>query len=354
MKHPHRIREIAAQAGLSLATVDRVLHQRGGVRQSTVQDVHQAIAALDRQHDEPPLPARTFTIDLIVGDRARVGAALRAELPGLRPAVIRPRLRSAVDPLAELTKVARAGSHGLILEAAESPGLLDAIGHLEIPVVTFGTDLPAAKRVAHVGLDETEAGATAAYLVDQWLADRAGDVLVVNAAAAQGRLQGFRSELHSRSPNRRLLITEPIERRPESTEQPADPVRLRGVLAANPAIRAVYTSATGHTAAVLAAFAAERRNYDVFVAHDLDEENAGLLRAGRLSAVLHHDLRADLRSACRAILQARGALSGSVRPAGSAVQILTSLNLPRIWRREGSEKILGGLSGSGSSRSSSR
>ena len=50
MGHQYRIREIALQAGLSEATVDRVLNQRGGVRASTVQEVHQAIADLDRQY----------------------------------------------------------------------------------------------------------------------------------------------------------------------------------------------------------------------------------------------------------------------------------------------------------------
>ncbi len=35
MAHPYRIREIAVQAGLSERTVDRVLNNRGQVREST-------------------------------------------------------------------------------------------------------------------------------------------------------------------------------------------------------------------------------------------------------------------------------------------------------------------------------
>ncbi|MBM2618245.1 LacI family DNA-binding transcriptional regulator [Actinoplanes sp. LDG1-06] len=351
MQHPYRISEIAAQAGLSQATVDRVLHARGGVRPGTVRDVHQAIAALDRrrqqQSEDVPLPARVVPIDLVVEDRDRVEAALRAELGGLRPAVIRPRFHSAADPVAALGRVARSRSQGLVVQARETPELVEAVGRLEIPVVTLGTDLPASKRVAHVGLDESEAGATAAYLVEQWLADRAGVVLVVGgarsdqaavvggarsdqaaveggakseraAAAGSGakseRIAGFEAELRRRAPNRRVLMVE------------AGSVRRE--LAMNPSVRAVYDPGGGTAAAVVEAFAAERRNYDVFVAHELDDDNADLLRAGRLSAVLHHDLRADLRQACVAVLQALGALPGPVRSAPASVQVITPLNIP--------------------------
>jgi LacI family transcriptional regulator len=45
----HRVLDIAAQACLSRATVDRVLHGRPGVRAATVAQVEQAVAELDRQ-----------------------------------------------------------------------------------------------------------------------------------------------------------------------------------------------------------------------------------------------------------------------------------------------------------------
>ncbi|WP_236029687.1 hypothetical protein [Paractinoplanes lichenicola] len=44
--------------------------------------------------------------------------------------------------------------------------------------------------------------------------------------------------------------------------------------------------------------------------------------------MLHHDLRADLRLACLALLQALGALPGPVRSAASSVQVVTPLNIP--------------------------
>jgi LacI family transcriptional regulator len=51
------------------------------------------------------------------------------------------------------------------------------------------------------------------------------------------------------------------------------------------------------------------------------------LRDGRISAVLHNDLRADARVALRTILAARGALPAEpVRPV--PVQIVTPYNIP--------------------------
>lgn len=338
MKHPYRIREIAAQAGLSEATVDRVLHERGGVRESTIREVRQAIADLDRQQSQVRLGGRTFMIDVVMQAPARFTAAvknaLEAELPALRPAVIRSRFHlfdGPADLPAVLAKVGRTRSHGVILKAPDSPEVVEAVGRLGVPVVTFVTDLPTSKRVAYVGIDNADAGATAAYLVEQWLAERAADVLVVRGRGSfrgeDERLSGFRAEMANRAPNRRLL--EVVD---EEDWAAAVHERTRAVLDRNPSVRAVYSmyAGAGGNAAVVDAFASSRRKYDVFVAHDLDDENTTLLRTHRISAVLHHDLRADVRHACLAVMRAQGALPGRLRSNPSAIQVITPFNTPPV------------------------
>ena len=75
MGHPYRIREIAVQAGLSERTVDRVLNNRGQVRESTAREV-QAIADLDRQRSQLRLSGRTFMIDVVMQAPQRFSSAV--------------------------------------------------------------------------------------------------------------------------------------------------------------------------------------------------------------------------------------------------------------------------------------
>ena len=332
-----RVSDIAAQSGLSRATVDRVLHGREGVRPETVAQVERAVAELERQRTQVSLSGRTLLLDLVMQAPERFSTAsrqaLEAELASLRPAVLRSRaqLSEQSDPeaaAAVLDRIAGRGSDGVILKAPDHPLVAAAVARLAergIPVITFVTDLPASRRAAYVGVDNRAAGATAAYLVTSW-ARRDGPVLVTLSSSSfhgeEEREAGFRAAMADLAPRwtvHEVTDTDGLD----ATMRAA----VRGTLEAEPGIAACYSIGGGNRA-ILDVFDELGRTPEVFVAHDLDADNRRLLRTRRISAVLHHDLRADMRRACRLLLQARGVLPGSPASVPSQIQVVTPFNEP--------------------------
>lgn len=331
--HRYKVREIAQQSGLSEATVDRVLHRRPGVRENTVAEVMQAIADLDKQRAQLRLNGRRYLVDVVMQTPRRFSdafrAAVEAELPAFAPAMLRARFHlwesgsttQMVETLANLR-----GSHGVVLKAQDALEVAEAIDHLVdtgVPVVTYATDVPASARCGYVGIDNHGAGVTAAYLVQQWLAGTASDVLItLSRTVFRGegeREVGFRSAL--RNSGRSVVEVSGSDGIDATNER-----MVLDALAANPGVEAVYSVGGGNVATV-AAFEKIGRDCRVFIAHDLDADNRRLLRDGRISAVLHNDLRADARLALRLILQERGALPFEpARP--MPIQVITPYNVP--------------------------
>ena len=337
MSRDFLIKEIALQAGLSVATVDRVMNGRPGVRTLTQQRVAEAIRELETQNRQRALTGRKFIIDLVMEAPVRftneVRAALEAELPTLEPAVFRSRFHlwetlPAQAMAQALDQIRETGSHGVILKAPDVPEVVAAVGRLVeagIPVVTIATDLPHSGRRAYVGIDNRAAGETAAYLIGAWLGTLRCRVLVtISSSRFRGeeeREAGFRQALRRRHPN--IGIVEISEGHGMDRETVA---LARQALMEDRMIVGAYSIGGGNTA-VLAAFAEAGRVCMVFIAHDLDADNALLLKEGRIRAVLHHDLRQDMRIACRHIMHAHGALR-EVEATLSPVQVITPFNLP--------------------------
>ena len=342
MAHEFPIKEVALQAGLSLATVDRVLHERPGVRASTRRRVEQAQAELRRQQQQVGLRGRRLLIDLVMETPARftriVRDALGVAMERSQPVVFRARehvAETATVPelVAVLEGIARRGSHGVLLKAPDVPEMAAAVERLQacgIPVVTLVTEVKTAQPHPYVGLNNHCAGETAAYLMAQWLGPQSGgpavDVLVSSSGQRfQGedeRITAFVQALAQQRPGCRVHVLDTGLGLYAPTV-----AAVEGLLREQPRVAAVY-SVGGANAAILAAFDQAQRACHPFIGHDLDDDNLPLLRSGRLSAVLHHDLQHDLHMACWHFMQAQGALRSAqgVRP--SNVEIITRFNLP--------------------------
>lgn len=339
MAHAHLIKDIATQARVSIATVDRVLHQRGGVRQHTVRRVEQALAELERQRAQVGLQGRKFLVDVVLQTPERfsrvVRDALEREMPLLHPAIFRARYHldaqmPTSDLVAILDGIARRGSHGVLLKAPDAPEVVAAIERLHarnIPVVTVVTDLPLSRRSAYVGMDNRAAGQTAAYLLGQWLASdtEAGVLISLSSHRFRGeeeREASFRQALRRRYPHLHVVDVGEGWGLHAATKQ-LTARRLKE----HPGIVAVY-SAGGANAAILEAFSDARRMCQAFIGHDLDEDNTHLLRQGKIHAVLHHDVQHDMRMACLQIMRAHGVGPTRALPSLSTVQVITPFNFP--------------------------
>lgn len=336
----HRVRDIAEQAGLSAATVDRVLHSRASVSARAVRAVEQAVLDLDSQQSQLRLGARTLLLDVVMQAPVRFSRAVRhaleAELPAARPGAVRARfhVREAADAEAAAADLDRLGtrgrtSHGVLLKAPDQPEVAAAVHRLlarGIPVVTLVTDVRDSGRVAYIGLDNAAAGATAAYLVSQWLPDAPGDVLLTLSRSVffgeRERAEAFRATLGRLAPERQVVTVADSDGLDETMR-----ALVAAALREHPRLCAVY-SVGGGNRATAGAFSASGRPCRVFVGHDLDGDNVGLLREGVLSAVLHHDLQADMRRAMRQVMRFHGLLPGAPTSVPANVEVVTPYNVP--------------------------
>src|SRR5438876_2524650 len=193
------LKDIARQAGVSLATVDRVLHNRPGVRPDTVRRVKEAI---ERNSFQPHVAAA----DLARG-RARRFAFVMPSGPNLFMQEIEAYLgemsgwlsarRLAVEMVAtDVFDAAMLASKleslagdfdGVAVVALDHPSVRAAINDLVdggTKVVTLVSDVPSSRRHHYVGIDNIAAGRTAGALVGRLTGAGAGKVAIVAGSTA--------------------------------------------------------------------------------------------------------------------------------------------------------------------------
>ncbi len=328
------VNDIAREAGVSLATVDRVMNARPGVRAATVARVQDAIARLGYVRDVAAANLarrQVHRVAFVLPDgRSALLQALAdtAEAATARAMLDRTTIRVVRVPPFDPTAYARAldglltqGIGGVAVMAPETPQVRDAIRRLHdagVPVVALVSDQPAAPRDRFVGIDNTRAGRTAGWLLGRFLGRPEGRVLVLAGSMLSRdhieRRHGFDAVMAERFPGLTVLPT--IEGRDDAAT--VDRL-LTGALAALAPVDAVYSIGAGNRGLIAVLERTGLAGTLPVVVHDLSPHVRAALVAGTVDACITQDLGHVVRSALR-VLRAR-AEGTAIDPAQEAIRI---------------------------------
>ncbi len=310
------VNDIAREAGVSLATVDRVLNARPGVREKTISAVNDAIARLGYVRDLAAANlarSRSYRMVVLLPDSdSQFVSTLAAALDeaAALAAATRTEMRLRRYPPEDMHVLAAALAAldpdevaGVALMAPETPVVRDAVRALHargIPVVALASDLPNTARDHFVGIDSHAAGRTAGVLMGRFCRGLTGRILVLAESMllrdSIERRRGFDEVIQTDFPALDVLPTLETHGSSELLH------RLAGDrLAATPDIRGIYLLGSGHRA--LAALLRERGLLGRFVVigHELTPHTRAALLAGHLDAVIAQNPGHLARSALRVL-----------------------------------------------------
>jgi len=311
-------KDLAAAAGVSLATVDRVLNGRPGVKQRTVDKVNETIerigfvrnlsavnlARKKSYHFQFLLPEhgdqflgvlakhieetrKAFGVDMVDATMIRLPTEDPYRLAGY------------------LSKLDANLIHGIAIMAPESPQVRDAINRLlerGIGVVQFLAGQPRADSIDFVGINNHAAGATAAQLIGRFQGGAPGKILIVSETMQSRdsieRRLGFDDVINREYPNLQSL---------PSIETHGDMPRTRriveNVLANHPDISALYVLSSEARIPIEEISRVSTKPM-VKIVHERTPFTEAALKNGQIDAVIAQNPGHLVRSAIR-ILKAR-------------------------------------------------
>ena len=310
-------KDLAQAAGVSLATVDRVLNGRAGVRQPTVDVVNEAIERIGfvRNLSAANLArGRTYRFEYLLpryGDQflETVVAHIEEAREVFASESIDVRHRRVVSE--EPHQVAQLLSaidlevlDGVALMAPESPQVRDATRRLRergVRVVQFLSGHPG--EGDFVGVDNRAAGATAGHLLGRFVGGQSGEILVVgetlNARDSLERRHGFDRVMVRDFGNLTALPT---------IETHGDAERTRGVIrsayAHHHGIVGAYVLSSEARLSLEAIAEVSDLRAQIVVAHERTRFSEALLTDGQLDAIIAQNPGHLVRSALR-VLRAR-------------------------------------------------
>lgn len=254
------IRQIAVVAGVSRGTVDRVLHNRPGVKPEIAEHIRKISKDLGYEPNRAgkilaarkqplkigcflPSIGNPFFDDVVKGLRQAEAEladfGITVELEEVKGYDIYVHIRA-------IKKLLSMGCQALCVSTIDTPEMreyLDGVIDSGIPTVAINTDLSKTKRLCYVGCDYVEAGRTAAGLLALMNLSRLNLLIVTGSLKMKGhneRIQGFSRTLREKKvPYKLIEVFESLDNDEHAYEQTLKTLR------AHPEINCVYIVAAG-------------------------------------------------------------------------------------------------------------
>ncbi len=341
------IADIARQAGVGTATVDRVLNRRPGVNAETVQRVLQVVAELGAppQRGRPRMGENLRFAFVLPADAApfnelvdRLIAQAAGEFRHQHITEVTHRFDSA-DAGVFAAELARLGEcDGVAVMAPDLPPVKLAINELVrtgVHVVTLFSDVAGSMRETHIGADNRAAGRTAGLLLGRMATAGSGgggrDTLLLSSQATRlsGEIErriGFAQVIEERFPKLKVL------RAPDLPPGDAGACRallrfLRSDAVDVAHIAGIYNVGSGSAGVARAIESLGLTGSIGVVAHDFSDEHRALLGANGLAYVLHQDIHYCISAAARVLRALCENVRGALNVVQPRIEILTAENL---------------------------
>lgn len=329
--------DVAREAGVSAATVDRVLNNRPGVRERTRAVVVETARRLGYLPDGQVAPTGSLRLDFVLPEGTNSFIrTLRAQIES--QAAARPGLDLRVrgiegfhpETLAASLRALRGGTDGVGLIALDHPLVREAMRGLAedgVPVVTLATDVLHVPRTAYVGVDNRQAGRLAGYVLGRLLGDRAAKVALFAGSLSyrghQEREMGFRAVLAEEFPDLAIVeLREVLDDRERAYAEAA------ALLDRHPDLAGLYNIGAGNPGIARALRERGRAKAVVFLGHELTEGSKPLLLDGTLDGVIDQNPRVEAREALNLLVHAARRLPYEGHP--PRLHLILKENIPEV------------------------
>jgi LacI family transcriptional regulator len=294
-----RFVDIAALANVGIATVNRVLNDRGGVSMETRDKVIQAARQLAVPRVMPDLRRGLTRFDVVlVRSRTpffqRLNLALQRFMQLLDSRIVVHRHEFASEDDVLTSSFIRNPPHrreGLILAVHDTPALRDAIqyvSHQGIPVVTLMSNISDVSGLHYTGINNLHAGRTAGHFMGQLVKTKGLLLVLTNDLiyrAHRDRSSGFLSAIQERFSHLECSEVMACRDDPDQTYAAVD----RALKHSGAQVVGIYHSGAGSLGICKALQRHGRQSDVVWIGHELTDEHRSWLMQGTMNLVIDQD-----------------------------------------------------------------